>query len=460
MTPSDPTPPAPRLSRRDLLKVAAAAGAGLALAPTLLAAEAEPAEKELGLAVIGCGTQGLILMDQLMKIGGVRVRAVCDLWPYSRNYAAERLKAYRLTAGVYGDYAEMLDQEKKGLDAVLIATPDGCHAEQAIACFKAGLHVYCEEPLAPTLKEARDMILAARQAKRVLQAGYQRRSHPRYLAALDYVTKKKACGNVLAVSAQWNRTISTGRGWPKDHPMDEAVLKKHGYDTMDRFRDWLWHKKFSAGPMSRFGATQLDVLNVLLGAVPRAVTAAATRRATTAAEWPDTYYAIYEWELDVGGKKRTVLGKYQIQQGTSHRGYFEEVVGDEGVLRLSEARPPGRLIREYGAPFPDWEKALKRTEKIADSEMMETFSVDPDEDEFYVQPPSWQLPETRDYTVPVKEQPHFQPHLENFFEALRKGTPPACPGEAAYAALASALAAHQAAETHKRVELAAEDFKV
>jgi predicted dehydrogenase len=460
------------LNRRTFMKATAAVGAGLVAAPAILSAagasakvEASAAtgdaaaEKDLGLAVIGCGTQGLILINQIVKMPGVKIRAVCDIWPYSQQYAAARLKAYGQEVATYGDMAEMLAKEK-GLDAAFIATPDWCHSDQTVACLKAGLHVYCEEPMAPALKDARAMILAAREAKRLLQVGYQRRSSPRYLMTRDYLATKKACGSILAAAAQWNRTVGAGRGWPKDKAMDADVLKKSGYNTMERFRDWLWYKPFSSGPMSRLGATQVDVLNWFLGGPPRAVMATAVRRGAGAADWPDTYFVLYEWQIDAGDKKRTIPGRYQILQGSSHRGYFEEVTGDEGCLRVSEALPPGQLVREFEAPCPDWERALTPTPKIAFAEMLENASLDADEDEFYVKPPSFQVPEPRDYGLPVKDQPYYRPHMENFFGAIRKGTPLACPGETGYQALASALAAIQSAETQKRVELKAEDFAV
>jgi predicted dehydrogenase len=458
MTPFDPPQ---GLSRRDFLR-ATAAGASLVAAPALFAAEADPKEKprDLALAVIGCGSQGLILIDQAVKMAGVRFKAVCDIWPYSQNYGAARLKAYGQEVTRYADYQEMLAAEK-GLDAVLIASPDWCHAAQAIACVKAGLHVYCEEPMAPALKEARDMVLAARQAKRLLQIGYQRRSNPRYLAAAEYLTAKKACGSILAAAAQWNHQANLNRGWPKEETIPADVLKKHGYESMERLRDWLWYKPFSAGPMSRQGATQLDVLSWLLGGPPRAVLAAAARHGPAGLDWPDTWYAIYEWDLPAAdGKRSTVLGRYQILQGSSHRGYFEEVTGDEGTLRLSEAQPHGRLIREYIAPLPDWEKALTRTPFASESEMSDNASLEPLEDEFYVAPPSWLKPEPRDYGLPVKDRPYFEPHLENFFEAIRKGSPLTCPGEIGYQALATALAANDAVASGKRLELKPDDFKV
>ena len=54
------------------------------------------------------------------------------------------------------------------VDAVLILTPHGLHHTQAIACFKSGVHVFIEKPLAVTVALGRRVIEAARAAKRTL----------------------------------------------------------------------------------------------------------------------------------------------------------------------------------------------------------------------------------------------------------------------------------------------------
>ena len=74
--------------------------------------------------------------------------------------------------------------DEKDLDAVIIATPDFWHAEQTIACLKAGLHVYCEKEMSNTLEGARKMVQAAKQTGKLLQIGHQRRSNPRYISVL------------------------------------------------------------------------------------------------------------------------------------------------------------------------------------------------------------------------------------------------------------------------------------
>lgn len=63
-----------------------------------------------------------------------------------------------------------------GLDAVVVAVPDATHRDVCLAALDAGLHVFCEKPLAISLEEA-DEIIAAR-GKLVLQCGYMKLYDP------------------------------------------------------------------------------------------------------------------------------------------------------------------------------------------------------------------------------------------------------------------------------------------
>jgi predicted dehydrogenase len=86
-------------------------------------------------------------------------------------YAAETFKRYP-NATPYKDFREMLDREK-GIDGVLVATPDHTHAVISMAAMKAGKHVYCQKPLTHDVYEARMLAQAAREAKVATQMGIQ-----------------------------------------------------------------------------------------------------------------------------------------------------------------------------------------------------------------------------------------------------------------------------------------------
>jgi predicted dehydrogenase len=79
-------------------------------------------------------------------------------------------------AGLHADYRSLLDAG--GLDAVVVASPAGTHAEVVLAALDAGLHVFVEKPMCITLADA-DAIVAARdRAQRVVQVGTMKRFDP------------------------------------------------------------------------------------------------------------------------------------------------------------------------------------------------------------------------------------------------------------------------------------------
>jgi predicted dehydrogenase len=83
----------------------------------------------------------------------------------------------------FPDYRDALDAA--GLDAVVVCSPAGTHAEVVLAALEAGLHVFVEKPMCITLADA-DAIVAARdEAGKVVQVGYMKRFDPAYERLLE-----------------------------------------------------------------------------------------------------------------------------------------------------------------------------------------------------------------------------------------------------------------------------------
>ena len=195
----------PKLGRRDLLM-------GLSTVPALglfgyawgrqqqyrrgreAAAAATPIAaadlQEINVALLGAGAQGQVLMEAMLRIPGLRFRAVCDIWTeYNLRRVVNTLKRFKQEPNGYADYREMLDKEKE-LDAVIVATPDFWHARHTTDALKAGKHVYCEKEMSNTLEGARSMVLAQRETGKLLQIGHQRRSNPRYPPLLSQAARR------------------------------------------------------------------------------------------------------------------------------------------------------------------------------------------------------------------------------------------------------------------------------
>ena len=123
-----------------------------------------PSEK-LNIAGIGVGGMGRSNLSQLET---ENIVALCDA---DHAYAAETFKKYP-QAKTYSDYREMLDKEK-GIDAVMIATPDHTHAVISMEAMRRKKHVYCQKPLTHDVYEARMLAKAARETGVTTQMGIQ-----------------------------------------------------------------------------------------------------------------------------------------------------------------------------------------------------------------------------------------------------------------------------------------------
>jgi len=443
------------VTRRAFMQSAASAtaGAGLLLgAPawtqeTQPVPDTQPSAEELRIALIGAGSQGRNLLTRCLKIPGIRFAAICDVWPYAQRYAANILKKYDQPVRTYADHGEMLAAETD-LDAVIIATPDWVHAEQTEACLTAGKHVYCEKEMANTLDGARRMVQAARRTGKLLQIGHQRRSNPRYWHALRMIKKDQILGRVTHVYGQWNRAMRYDVGWPPGEELDAASLEKLGYGSMDQFCNWRWYKRYSGGPMADLGSHQVDVFNWFLESRPRAVMAGGGRDYYPDREWYDNVMALYEYEV----ADNPVRGFYQVLNTTSYGGFYETFMGDQGTMVVSEDPRLGLIFREVNAPRREWEDEAKKVEAMGrdaiELKIGETLT-----------PQGTPTPEGQRLLAEI-QKPIHQLHLENFFRAIREGTPLSCPPEVAYETAVSVLKANDAVETKTRLEFKAEEFAV
>jgi predicted dehydrogenase len=156
----------PNLNRRRFLSTTATAAAFTIVPRHVLGGVGHTAPSEkLNIAGIGVGGMGKSNLSQLET---ENIVALCDV---DHAYAGGTFKKYP-QAKVYTDYREMLDKEK-GLDAVMIATPDHTHAVISMEAMRRGKHVYCQKPLTHDVYEARMLAKAARETGVTTQMGIQ-----------------------------------------------------------------------------------------------------------------------------------------------------------------------------------------------------------------------------------------------------------------------------------------------
>jgi predicted dehydrogenase len=166
-----------------------------------------PSDK-LSIAGIGVGGTGKSDLSEFSKSPKVNIVALCDV---DDRQAVDSRKSFP-NAKYYKDFREMLDKEKKNIDACSISVPDNVHAVATMAAMQLGKHVYTQKPLTHDIYEARMLSEGAKRYKVVTQMGNQggsgdgvRKGKEMYEAGL--------IGDVHTAYAWTNRPV-----WPQGLP--------------------------------------------------------------------------------------------------------------------------------------------------------------------------------------------------------------------------------------------------
>lgn len=200
---------------------------------------------DLNIGIIGSGGRGVTLGAAAHQPGhGARVVACCDI---SEQALARNRTNYGRDIFTTDDYRELLAHD---LDAVIVATPDFLHEEQAVAALSAGRAVYLEKPMAITIAGCDRILRAAARAKARLYVGHNMRH-------ISFVRKMKALiddGAIGEVKACWVRHFVGNGG---DY----------------YFRDWHAERRFSTGLLLQKASHDIDVIHWLCGGYTRRVSA-------------------------------------------------------------------------------------------------------------------------------------------------------------------------------------------
>ena len=158
------------VTRRQFLGHLSTAAAALVFAPRFAWAN-DPAKK-LGVALLGLGNYATkelgpaLRLTQHCRLAGVVTGNAAKGAQWARDYGFSEKNIYS-----YDTMAKLADNPE--IDIVYVVTPNGLHAEHAIAAAKAGKHVIIEKPMANTVTEC-DAILAACAAAKVRHSvGYR-----------------------------------------------------------------------------------------------------------------------------------------------------------------------------------------------------------------------------------------------------------------------------------------------
>lgn len=200
-------------NRRDFVKKAGVAAAGLTLVPPKAVSglgHTAPSDK-LNIAGIGIGGKGHI---NLQGMASENIVALCDVdWKYADACFREFPQARR-----YYDWRTMYDEMDRSIDAVMVSTADHTHALVAAHAITLGKHVYCQKPLTHSVYESRLLTRLAEKYKVATQMGNQGNSGDGVRQLCEWIWNNEI-GEIREVHAWTDRPI-----WPQGIERPEKAM--------------------------------------------------------------------------------------------------------------------------------------------------------------------------------------------------------------------------------------------
>ncbi len=179
-------------------------------------------------ALVGFGFMGGMHAQVYLQMPGVRIVAAAEAM---RDKALAQAKKFGLDIPIYPNLKEMLKHED--IDIVDICLPTDQHAENALIAIEAGKSVFCEKPLALSVKEGEAVVKAAKRKKVLFQVGHCIRFWPEYMAFVDFFKSGKG-GKLKSLSLvrRSGQPVYSSKGWLLSAKRSlGALLDLHIHDT-------------------------------------------------------------------------------------------------------------------------------------------------------------------------------------------------------------------------------------
>jgi predicted dehydrogenase len=441
-------------SRRKFLQLIGATSiAGVASPLSALAAKQKAEERilmyekkisageKIRLGVIGFGVQGHFDLGTALKVPGVELAGICDLYTGRLQNAKEMYGKDLFTTRNYKDILDRAD-----IDAVIIATTDCWHAKITIDALAKGKHVYCEKPMVYKISEGYDVMYAAKKFGKVLQVGSQRVSSIGLAKAKELLAAGEI-GNLNMVNAVYDRQSSIG-AWEYTIPKDASAettdwstfIEATGKMEFDakKFFWWRAYKEVGTGVAG-------DLFIHLLSGT----------HFITNSKGPETIYSTGQFSHWNDGRNMpdVMSGVMQYGKNNAHPAFQmtlqvnfvsgtggQEVIrliGSEGVMDVKGNDITVKHSYMPEAPGFGGYDSLFTFSKSMQTEMQKDYDA-----KWTAAQRKRKTKEDILYKAPVGYDEHLD-HFTNFFDAIRTGKPVVEDAEFGFRAAAPALACNE-----------------
>jgi predicted dehydrogenase len=409
----------PRSSRRDFLKLATAttvaASSSLRFLEAQEATPVAPGER-VGLATIGLGGQGTSDTKAALKVPGVELVAVADLYDGRLVRAKETFGDKVVTTR---DYKEIL--ARSDVDAVIIGTSDHWHVPITVEALAAGKHVYCEKPMVQFWEEGHKVIDAQKKSGKVVQVGSQRVSSIIYLKARDLLASG-AIGELNMIDCWWSRNSAIG-AWQYSIPPDASPATvdwerylgrapKRPFDPLRFFR-WRNYQDYGTGVAGDLFVHLFSGVHLITGSLgpTRVMSTGGLRYWKDGRDVPDVMLGLFDYPKTERHPAFNLTLRVNFAEGGGDNSGLR-FVGSEGVLTVSNELTLSKQTRPKDPGF-----TIDTFAKATQEEFMKEYHT-----KYGDAGPQLQPVAVETYKPP-RDYSDTEHHFRNFFASIRSQAP-------------------------------------
>lgn len=394
------------------------------------------ANDRVNIAAIGAGIMGQENMDTSLKIPGINLVAVCDLYAGRLTRVKEK---YGKDVFTTRDYREILS--RKDVDAVLVSTSDQWHARITQDALKSGKHVYCEKPMVKLIEEGFPVINTQKETGKVLQIGSQPMSGLAVAKAKE-LYKNGEIGKLNCIEAAYDRQSALG-AWQYTLPTDASPqtvdwdtyiqgLPQEPFDA-NRFFRWRNYKEFGTGVAGDLFVHLLSSIHYILDShgPHKIFSSGQLSYWKDGRNVPDVLAAIMEYPDAQTHPEFQLTLRVNFASGKGPTN-FVRLIGDQGVMEVAgNSVTVHHSIMSEAPDIGDWD-ALRTYPEAMQKELLKQY------DQKYTEKQR-QRPSKEPIKFVAVDQDSHKDHFLNFYQGVRTGSPVVQGPEFAFRACAPCL---------------------